>query len=322
MAIATSLTRLLSITHPIIGAPMGAVSGGRLAAAVTSAGGLGLLGPGYLGPEWIEKEFTAAGNTPVGIGFITWHLAQHPEQLEAALAHKPPVVMLSFGDPSPVIPRIKQAGAKCLVQVQRVADAILAARSGADAIVAQGSEAGGHGAHRGSLALLPAVVDAVAPIPVVAAGGIADGRGLAAALMLGASGALIGTRFFASDEALGSEAMKRRLVEGRGDETLRTTVFDVVRKIDWPGPYDGRALANSFTREWHGRESALAGEIERENARYVAAQAKGDLSTIVVWASESVDLIDDIEPAGTILKRIVGEAADHLRGGPALIAEG
>jgi len=322
MAIATTLTRLLAITHPIIGAPMGAVSGGRLAAAVTSAGGLGLLGPGYLGPDWIEKQFAAAGNTPVGIGFITWHLAQHPEQLEAALAHKPPVVMLSFGDPSPIIPRIKKVGAKCLVQVQRVADAILAARAGADAIVAQGSEAGGHGAHRGSLALLPAVVDAVAPTPVVAAGGIADGRGLAAALMLGASGALVGTRFFASEEALGSEAMKRRLVEGRGDETLRTTVFDVVRKIDWPRPYDGRALSNGFTRVWHGREAALAGEIERENARYVAAQATGDLSTIVVWASESVDLIDDIEPADTILKRIVGEAEDHLRSGPALIADG
>ena len=94
MAIATTLTRLLGIPQPIIGAPMGAVSGGRLAAAVTNAGGLGLLGPGYLGPEWIEKEFAAAGNTPVGIGFITWHLAQHPEQLEGALAHKPPVARL------------------------------------------------------------------------------------------------------------------------------------------------------------------------------------------------------------------------------------
>jgi nitronate monooxygenase len=320
MAITTALTKLLGISHPVILAPMGAVSGGRLAAAVSRAGGLGLLGPGYLGPEWIEKEFAAAGNMPVGIGFITWHLSRHPERLDAALVHKPPVVMLSFGDPSAIIPRIKAAGAKCLAQVQSVADAILAAKAGADAIVAQGSEAGGHGAHRGGFALLPAVVDAVAPIPVVAAGGIADGRGLAAALMLGACGVLIGTRFFASEEALGTKAMKQRLVEGKGDETLRTTVFDIVRKIDWPRPYDGRALANDFTRDWHGHEADLASHLQRENARYVAANEKGDTGTTVVWAGESVDLIDRIEPAEEILKRIVGEAENHLRRGPALIA--
>ncbi len=320
MPLATTLTRLLGISAPIIGAPMGAVSGGRLAAAVTRAGGLGLLGPGYLGTDWIEREFAAAGNTPVGIGFITWHLADHPEQLEAALAHTPPVVMLSFGDPTAIIPRIKAGGAKCIVQVQTVSDAILAARAGADAIVAQGGEAGGHGARRGSLALLPAVVDAVAPIPVVAAGGIADGRGLAAALMLGAGGALVGTRFFASEEALGTAAVKQRLVEGKGDETLRTTVFDIVRKIDWPKPYDGRALGNAFTREWHGREVALAGKLQQENARYVAAQEKGDTSTVVVWASESVDLIDRIEPAEAILRRIVADAEKLLRAGPGLIA--
>ncbi len=317
MAIATALTRLLGIPAPIIGAPMGAVSGGRLAAAVTQAGGLGLLGPGYLGADWIEREFAAAGNAAVGIGFITWHLARHPEQLEVALAHKPPVVMLSFGDPGAIIPRVKECGAKCLAQVQTVADAILAAKAGADVVVAQGSEAGGHGAQRGSFALLPAVVDAVAPLPVVAAGGIADGRGLAAALMLGACGALIGTRFFASEEALGSSAMKQRLVEGKGDETLRTTVFDIVRKIEWPKPYDGRALANDFTREWHGNEADLADRLERENARYVGAVEKGDTSTTVVWASESIDLIERIEPAQEILRRIVAEAEGHLRHGPA-----
>src|ERR1700674_4899181 len=125
MALATALTRLLGISQPIIGAPMGAVAGGRLAGAVTRAGGLGLLGPGYLGTEWIEREFAAAGKTPVGIGFITWHLADHPEQLDAALAHKPPVVMLSFGDPTAIIPRVKAGGSKCIAQVQTVSDAVL-----------------------------------------------------------------------------------------------------------------------------------------------------------------------------------------------------
>jgi nitronate monooxygenase len=316
MPITTPLTKLMGIAHPVILAPMGAVSGGRLAAAVSRAGGLGLLGPGYLGPDWIDKEFAAAGNRPVGIGFITWHMARYPAQFEAALAHKPPVVMLSFGDIAPFVPRIREIGAKCLAQVQSVADAIAAAEAGADVIVAQGSEAGGHGAQRGSFALLPAVVDAVGPLPVVAAGGVADGRGLAAALMLGASGVLIGTRFFASEEALGSSAAKQRLVEGKGDETVRTTIFDIVRKIDWPRPYTGRALANNFTRDWHGQEADLADRLERENARYVAAAEKGDTSTTVVWASESVDLINRIEPAEEILRRIVTEAEELLRRGP------
>jgi nitronate monooxygenase len=320
MTIVTALTKLLGITHPVILAPMGAVSGGRLAAAVARAGGMGLLGPGYLGADWIEREFAAAGNPPVGIGFITWHMASHPEQFEAAIAHRPPVVMLSFGDIAPFVPRIREIGAKCLAQVQSVTDAVLAAKAGADVIVAQGSEAGGHGAERGSFALLPAVVDAVSAIPVVAAGGVADGRGLAAALMLGASGVLIGTRFFASEEALGSPAAKQRLVDGTGEETLRTTIFDIVRKIDWPKPYTGRALANDFTRQWHGQEAALAGRVGPENARYLAAAEKGDTSTTVVWAGEDIDLIDRIEPAEEILKRIVAEAERHLRHGPALIS--
>jgi nitronate monooxygenase len=318
MTISTELTRLLGIRHPIILAPMGAVSGGKLAAAVGHAGGLGLLGPGYLGPDWIEREFAAAGNAPVGIGFITWHLARHPEQLDAALAHKPPAIMLSFGDPAPFIPRIKSSDAKCLVQVQTVAHARSAAAAGADVIVAQGGEAGGHGAARGTLALVPAVVDAVTPTPVVAAGGIADGRGLASALMLGAAGVLIGTRFFASEEALGTPATKQRLVDGRGDETLRTTVFDVVRKIEWPKPYDGRALANDFSRQWHGREAVLADQVKIENARYVAAVEKGDVSTTVTWAGEGVDLIHRIEPAGEILQRIVADAEEQLRRGEAM----
>ena len=167
MALATELTKLLDIRHPILLAPMGAVSGGRLAAAVTRAGGLGLLGPGYFGPDWIEQQFDAAGNTPVGIGFITWHMAKHPEQLEAALARKPRVVMLSFGDPAPYIPLIRQTGAIVIAQVQSLEMAAAAAKAGVDIIVAQGAEAGGHGASRGGMGLIPAVVDAVAPLPVV-----------------------------------------------------------------------------------------------------------------------------------------------------------
>jgi nitronate monooxygenase len=320
MTIETALTRLLGIRHPVVLAPMGAVSGGKLAAAVTRAGGLGLLGPGYLGADWIEREFAAAGNTAVGIGFITWHMAGHMEQFETALAHKPRVVMLSFGDLTAFVPRIHDVGAKCFAQVQDLAGAEAAAKAGVDAIVAQGAEAGGHGAGRGTFALVPAIADAVAPVPVLAAGGVADGRGLAAALMLGAAGALVGTRFFASEEALGLPAAKQRLVEGKGDDTLRTTIFDAVRKIDWPRPYTGRALANAFSRQWHGHEQALAGAVESENKRYMQAAEKGDVETTVVWAGEAVDLIDAIEPAEKILERIVSEAEMRLKAGIAMLS--
>lgn len=308
MTFHTALTDLLGIRHPILLAPMGGISGGALAAAVTRAGGFGLLGPGYHDSDWIAREFDAAGNAAVGIGFITWDLAKSPRRLDAALARSPRAVMLSFGDAAPFADKIRQAGAKLVMQVQTLAAAQDAARLGADIIVAQGTEAGGHCATRALFPLLPAVVDAVAPIPVVAAGGIVEGRGLAAALALGASGVLMGTRFYAAAESLGHANAKARLVAGKGDETLRTRVFDAARGYDWPKNYPGRALANAFTHDWAGREGELAPNLETERVRYAAAAAAGDFSTAVVWAGEGVDLIDEILPAATIVERVIAGA--------------
>lgn len=165
----TALTDLFGLQHPILLAPMGAIAGGELAAAVTRAGGLGLIGPGYLGDDWINREFDAAGNARVGVGFITWDLAKSPQRLATCLARKPAAVMLSFGDAAPYVTDIKASGAKLILQVQSVAAAKEAARLGADVIVAQGIEGGGHGARpengRSLLPLLPAVVDAVSPVP-------------------------------------------------------------------------------------------------------------------------------------------------------------
>ena len=312
MALHTRLTELLDIRHPVLLAPMGGVTGGRLAAAVSAAGGLGLIGGGYGDPDWIEREFAAAGNQRVGIGFITWSLSKKPELLDRALTHQPAALMLSFGDPGPFAPKIKEAGAKLICQVQTLTQAKEAAAIGADIIVAQGSEAGGHGAARGTLPLVPAVVDAVAPRPVVAAGGVADGRGLAAALMLGAVGVLLGTRFYASEEALGHEGAKARIVAAGGGDTLRTTIFDVVRGYDWPAIYTGRAIGNDFTRRWHGKESELARSAAEESDRYAAAAAAGDVDTAVIFAGEAIDLIHDIAPAGEIVERIVAEAEARL----------
>jgi nitronate monooxygenase len=168
------------------------------------------------------------------------------------------------------------------------------------------------------LPLVPAVVDAVAPTPVVAAGGIADGRGLAAALMLGAHGALVGTRFYASPEALGKEAAKRRIVAAHGGDTARTRVFDIVRGYPWPRENCGRALRNRFMDRWDGRESDLTAAAESERAAYQAAAHDGDFDTAVVWASEAVDLINNVESASALVARIGAEAEARLHIGARL----
>jgi nitronate monooxygenase len=159
---------------------------------------------------------------------------------------------------------------------------------------------------------VPAVVDAVAPTPVLAAGGIADGRGLAAALMLGAHGALIGTRFYAATEALGHERAKERIVAATGSESRRTRVCDVVREHAWPGPYTGRAIHNPFMERWDGREDDLAAALGEEIPAFQAAVREGDLDTAMVWAGEGIDLISDITPAGELVRRIGAEAEARL----------
>jgi nitronate monooxygenase len=252
---AGSIARLLGIRHPIVSAPMGAVAGGRLAAAVSEAGGLGMIGAGYQDAKWIEAQFREAGGARIGIGFITWDLARSPARLEAALAWRPAAVMLSFGDPAPFVEPIRRSGARVLLQVQTLAAAAAAAALRPDAIVAQGTEAGGHGGGRGLLPLLPAVADRVAPIPVLAAGGISDGRGIVAAFALGAAGVLIGTRFYAAEESLADPAGRARIVHGDGDSTLRTRVFDVVR----PAAVAGGVLRARAAQRFHGAMARARG---------------------------------------------------------------
>lgn len=311
----TAINELLGIEKPILLAPMGHVSGGALAAAVSRAGGLGLIGAGYGDADWIRREFDNAGGERVGVGFITWSLARDPALLDLALAYRPAAVMFSFGDCTPFLSKVRATGARVICQVQTLAQAREAAGFGADVIVAQGTEGGGHGGGRSTFTLVPAVVDAVTPVPVVAAGGIADGRGLAAVRMLGAAGALIGTRLFASEEALGHVNAKRRIAESRGDDTLRTRVFDIVRGYPWPEHITGRAPLNDFAARWHGHEADLYADLERQQADYRDAVARGDTDTAVVFAGEAVDLIDATEPASQIIARITTEAGDLLHAG-------
>ena len=326
MPIRTRLTERLDLRHPIMLAPMALVSGGALASAVTGAGGLGMIGGGYGDEAWLRRALAAAGNQRVGCGFITWSLAQQPHLLDLALEHRPASVMLSFGDPAPFAPKVKAAGIPLICQVQTLAHAREALAAGADILVAQGTEAGGHGATRGTIALAPAVVDLAArevrEVLVLAAGGIADGRGLAAALALGADGVLVGTRFYAAAESLAPDAVKRRITDIGGDDTLRTSVFDIVREKDWPKPFTIRGARNALTAEWQGREAELAAEGKGAVERYNQAVSALDLEIMGVFAGEGADLIADVAPAATLLERMAAEAEAALTRAASLIRQG
>jgi nitronate monooxygenase len=298
---------------------MGFAAGGRLAAAVTNAGGFGMIGGGYGDRAWLTREFDEASNTRVGCGFITWSLESKPDLLDLVLARSPAAVMLSFGRPDDFAKRIKAAGSKLICQVQTLEHAKDAVRAGADIIVAQGAEAGGHGMIRGTITLVPEVADylsSASPDTVLlAAGGIADGRGLAAALMLGADGVLIGSRFWASAEALVHPSLQARGVAAGGDETIRTTVLDLIRGFAWPDGFTARVVNNGFVRHWHGREPELSNAALRqvENERYYSAMNSGDPENTGVWIGEAAGLMHDVRPAADIVSQIVQDAERHLR---------
>ncbi len=314
MTISTRLTELLGIAHPILLAPMDLVSDGRLAAEVSKAGAFGIIGGGYGDEAWLVRELDAAGDARVGVGFITWSMARKPRVLDLVLERKPAAIMLSFGEVGLHAVKIKKTGARLICQVQTLAHVKDAVANGADVIVAQGAEGGGHGISRGTFAFVPAAVDAARGIPVVAAGGVADGRGLAAALMLGADGVLMGTRFYASIEAAGNDKAKQRIVAASGDETIRSILFDIVRRNVWPAPYTGRLLQNEFSRRWAGREAELLQHQEREATRFDEARAAADYTTAGVIAGEVVDLIDEILPAAEIVEHSVNEASRLIAG--------
>jgi nitronate monooxygenase len=318
MVIKTPLTDLLETEHPILLAPMDVVSGTALVMAVSGAGGFGMLGGGYGERSWLAKEtakLARLSDNRFGIGFITWSLAKQPELLDIALGVRPRAIMLSFGDPRPFAPRIKAAGALLICQVQDEDMASQALDAGADVLIAQGTEAGGHGASRTTLDVVPAIVDlAAGRVPVVAAGGIADGRGLAAMLMLGASGVLMGTRFYASQEAdIAGEAKQRVCAAGAGN-TIRGIIFDLSRNNVWPAPFTGRCLINDHARRWMGREVELMQNVREVAAEYAAAKVAGDFDVAAVIAGEAVGLIHDIPPAADIVRRIAGEAEQIMSG--------
>jgi nitronate monooxygenase len=312
MALRTTFTELLAVTHPIALAPMGGSAGGELAAAVSNGGGLGLVGGGRGDRDWLEQELAIVverTDKPWGVGFLSWSATI--EAVERALEYRPHTVMLSFGDPTRLAEPVIAAGVRLVVQVTDLDEAEAAVRLGADVIVAQGAEAGGHGGGRATLPFVPIVVDRAGATPVLAAGGIADGRGVAAAIALGAAGALMGTRFQATAEALVAAEVRQAIIEGRGGDTERSRVLDIARGAPWPARYPARSLRNAFLDRSRGREAELEAD-EGAKASYREAAERGELGVVPIWASEAIDLITEVLPARDLVGLVAAETEEAL----------
>jgi len=327
----TRLCRSLGIDNPIVCAPLGGgTAGPELAAAVSEAGGLGLLGMGGLPAPTIREQIRDTRrrtSKPFGVGLLLPLL--EGGEVEACVDERVPVLLLFWGDVEPHVAKAKRAGIRVFAQVGSVPEARAAAAAGVDAIVAQGFEAGGHVRGTTSLAtLVPAVVQAVAPLPVIAAGGIATGRGLVGALGLGAEAASMGTRFLASDESRASHGYKQRVVRACAEDTVHTMLFD----IGWPDAAH-RVLRNKAVQEWEAAGRPPSGQRPGEGTvigrmalggtmtdvpRYFVGNPmigfEGDVEYAALYAGESCSLVDDVKPAAAIVREIVTQAEAVLRG--------
>jgi NAD(P)H-dependent flavin oxidoreductase YrpB (nitropropane dioxygenase family) len=316
----TPVCELLGITHPVVLGGMGLGTNPDLVAAVSNAGGLGIQGCGGRRPEEIT-ELAAAIRTrtdrPFGLNLLLFRAGE--AEWAATLAAQPPVVSTAWAKADQPLAewfaQAHEAEAKVLHMVSTVGEAVRAAEAGADAIVAQGTEGGGHVGLMGTIVLVPMVARAVAPVPVIAAGGLADGAGLAAALMLGAQGALFGTRFLATTEASIPDPYKQVLVDSDGHNTVVTELPDVANATVWPGAY-ARIERNHFYETWAGREGELRYRHVEAAASAWQAFETGDTDNAFLYTGQTAGLIDTIEPAAIIIEQIVADATERLSGTP------
>jgi NAD(P)H-dependent flavin oxidoreductase YrpB (nitropropane dioxygenase family) len=310
--IRTPVCDLLDLEHPIALGGMGSIYSPDLVAAVSSAGGLGAMGCHYLRPEQIRAG-TAAIRERTDKGFALNFLIFDIDEdgFAAALALRPAAIAFAWPRPEQdvksLIARTHDAGCKVTFMAGGVPEAVRAATAGADVIVAQGTEGGGHVGWQASMALTPMVVDAVAPVPVLAAGGIADGRGLAAALALGADGVLLGTRFLASRESPLHPNFKQAILDSDGHDTLLSEIPDIAAGIVWPGAMS-RSRRNRFIARWAGREWALRQGRAEALAGVQAARKSGDAEEAVLSMGQDAGLIHEILPAAEIVSRIAEDA--------------
>lgn len=310
----TSLTTSWHLRYPIIGAPMAYVGRGRLAHAVSQAGGLGMIGIGSTeSVDFLLREAEIARGTDqvrFGIGMHAWAIERRPDLLDAAIKASPFLLSISFGSPAPYVERIHQHGILLATQVNSRIEAIQAAQIGVDLIVVQGMEAGGHITGQVStLPLLQAVLDAV-ELPVIVAGGIASPRGVAAALAAGAQGVWVGTCLLASPECENTEQARERIVQAQETDTLVTRAFDVAQGLSWPPQYPGRALHNHFTDEWHSQIDALA-QANEARQQLAEAVANKNYDLAYIYAGEAVGLVMREQPAAEVIRHL-GDGAEQL----------
>src|SRR5256714_7689106 len=339
----TALCKQLGIEYPVFSAGIGGGATVELAAAVSNAGGCGVIGNGGLGSAYIREQaqrMRKLTNRPFGLNIILgdYDDPENFEVLATCIEERIPILVFFWGDARPLVAEAHRNGIKVVLQVGSVEEAKRAADGGVDVIIAQGSEAGGH--VRGNTALsvlVPSIVDAVKPVPVIASGGIADGRGLAAALALGAQAGSLGTRFVASEEASAARASKERVVASSADDTVYSTyLFD----IGWPdAPH--RVIRNRVVREWEEAGQPPSGQRPGEGTvvgtrpvgnrildvqRYATGTPtlgfEGDLELMPFWAGQSCGLVHDIKPAAQIVNDLVREAEAAIESLRELVGKG
>jgi len=308
----TRICDLLGIPHPIVLGGMGTATTAPLVAAVSNAGGFGTLGTSAFNAATLDTEIASIRertDKPFGVNHLLFQIQE--DRFAVTLRARPAVTAFAWArkdqDLRDYFQRAHDAGSKVMHMVGEVPEALRAAEAGADVIVAQGTEAGGHVGWMASLPLVPMMVKAVAPLPVLCAGGIADGRGLAAALALGAEGVLLGTRFMATPEAPIHPNFKQAIVKSDGHDTVLTEIPDLATQRVWPGAMS-RAQRNQFIERWSGREWALRQNASEIGRQVAAARAAGDIDNASLSFGQDAGLIDSVKSVREVIHDIVTEA--------------
>ena len=315
----TRVTEMFGLQYPIVSAPMANHSGGRLAGAVSAAGGLGTFGGiNAGGPDWVREQIRltrAQTDASFGVGFITAFLRE--PLFQVCLEERVPVLVFSFGDPSAWVRRAQAEGLRTICQVQTLEGVRQAVDLGVDAIVAQGNEAGGHSGYMMTLPLLSMAVDIAGNVPVLAAGGIGNGRSLAAVLAAGAEGALVGTPFLATPDCPEvPDFYKELIVVSDGDDTIHTQIYDILSGAPWPEGIGERVRRNAFTREWQGREEEVRAQRDELITRLREGQERADPEIRSVLYGQSAGMVPSVRPAAEVMASMCEEAERLLRGRP------
>jgi enoyl-[acyl-carrier protein] reductase II len=311
----TPLCDLFGIDVPIILAPMGSATSAELAASVSNQGGLGGIGSLFRTTAAIKRDIDVV-KTLTNRHYAINHIPQtlDAEAFRYTLEARPAVISFALGDPGDLVQQAHDVGSLVMLQVTTVAQAVAAAERGVDAIIAQGGEAGGYGGTVSTMALVPQVVDAVAPIPVVAAGGIYDGRGIAAALMLGAAGVNLGTRFVASQEAPVSDEWKQAITQANSEDAVKADVLNDITPLPGTAGFGTvlRSLRTPFLDEWGGKREQASRERDRLREHVVSTHQAGRQHETLLTAGQTAGGITDILPVAEIMRRLIAETEAAL----------